>query len=95
MDKYQPGVTTWNEFTKDAKVTQERPVPQAKQAHYLDSAAPVPAIKVWVAQREPWRIYEQRETVSTSKTELVVGDDKRPLALLTFSGETLSDKRQL
>jgi hypothetical protein len=93
LDKYQPGVTTWNEFTKDAKVTQERPVPQA-QAQYLNSPAPVP-IKVWVAQRDPWRIYEQRETVSTDKTEVVVGDDKRPLALLTFTGETLSDKRQL
>jgi len=94
LDKYQPGVTTWNDFTKDAKVMEERPGPQTQQARYLDSSAPQ-TIKVWVAQKDPWRIYEQRETVSTAKTEVVVGDDKRPLALLTFTGPTLSDKRQL
>jgi hypothetical protein len=94
LDKYQPGVTTWNDFTKDANVTQERPGPQALQARYLDSSAP-PTIKVWVAQRDPWRIYEQRETVSTDKTEVVVGDTHHPLALLTFKGDTLTDKRQL
>jgi hypothetical protein len=94
LDKYQPGVTTWTDFTKDAKVTQVRPVPQVKQAHYLDSVAPE-TIKVWVAQRNPWRIYEQRETVSIDKTELIVGDDHHPLALLTFNGDTLSDKQQL
>ena len=94
LDQYQPGVTTWNDFTKDANVTQKRPGPQVQQARYLDPGAPE-TIKVWVAQKGPWRIYEQRETTGTDKTELVVGDDHHPLVLLTFKGNMLSEKQQL
>ena len=94
LDQYQPGVTTWNEFTKDANITQKRPAPPLQQAHYLDSGAPE-TIRVWVAQKDPWRIYEQRETVGTDQTELVVGDVHHPLALLTFKGNMLSEKQQL